>query len=47
MMAALVLHGLNKLQAKPKKSRKILIAPDVIQNPPKMIENWWRYELVS
>ena len=30
MMAALVLHGLNKLQAKPKKYRKILIAPDAV-----------------
>ena len=30
MMAAFVLHGLNKLQAKPKKSRKIMIAPDAV-----------------
>ena len=30
MMAAFGLHGLNKLQANPKKSRKILIAPDAV-----------------
>ena len=30
MMADLVLHGLNKLQAQPKKYRKILIAPDAV-----------------
>ena len=30
MMAAFVLHGLNKLQVKPKKSRKILISPDAV-----------------
>ena len=30
MMAAFVLHGLNNLQVKPKKYRKILIAPDAV-----------------
>ena len=29
-MAAFALHGLNKLQVKPKKYRKILIAPDAV-----------------